>query len=336
MKSRVLAIAAGLLLAGCTVTPEPMTGGEHSQFGARKLAQATANQETISGPVTLYEAIARTLNYNLDTRVEIMEAALRTRELDLVHYSMLPNLVAASGYAGRNEGDPSTATTRDPDVFTSDLTFAWNILDFGLSYVRAKQAADEVLVQQEMKRKIVNRAIEDVRTAYWRAASYERLVTRMRSLEGQVAKALRESRQLSTGGETSPLLALTYERELIEIKREIETLEGELISAKSQLAALMNVTPNSKFTLRPPKATVAKLGLPSNPHELFAIAVANRPEMREVAYKLRINDKEMDAELLRLLPNFNIYAGANYDSNEFIASNDWINGISSPSIQITG
>ncbi len=321
----------GLLLPGCTVTPVPFTNEQNRHFGAEKIRKATANQEPIVGPITLYEAIARSLKYNLDAKVEVMELTLRRRELKLAHYSMLPSVVAASGYAGRDEGDPSTSATRDPDVLSSNLNLAWNILDFGLSYVRARQAADEILVQQEMKRKIVNRVVEDVRTAFWRAECYERLIDRIRILEGELATALRESRELSGGGKTSPLIALVYERELIEVRREVEILETQLIASKNQLAALMNIDASSKFTLKAPQKTVAKLGLPSEPQALFALAVANRPEMREVAYKLRINDREMDAEMLRLLPNFNLTAGVNYDSNRFIASNDWISWGSSAS-----
>ena len=317
-------IPAGLLITGCTVKTEPLTPQANAAFAQDKLMRVTANQEPVTGSIDLYEAMARALKYNLDTKVEIMEAALKTREADLVSYSALPKVVAGAGYDGRNEGDPSTPSTRDPDVNNADLTFSWNILDFGLSYVRAKQAADQALIQDEMKRRIVNKVIEDTRTAYWRAVSYQRLVGRMRALEGRVAVALRDTRGLSSGGESSPLVALTYERELIEVKREIELLEGELRVAKSQLAALMNIDPASKFTLAAPGRAPMKLGVPDDIREMYRIAAENRPEMREVAYRLRINEKEVNAALLDILPGFNVYAGANYDSNEFIATNDWV------------
>lgn len=324
MKVGILALSAGFLAAGCAIKIEPLTKDQTLAFANERLVRATADQEPISGPISLYEAMARALKYNLDTKVEIMEAALKVRELDLANYSALPKLVASSGYAGRNEADASTPSTRDKDIFSDDLTFSWNILDFGLSYVRAKQAADEALIQEEMKRKIVNRVIEDVRTAYWRAASYERLVGRMHALQGRIAGALKDTRRLANSAESSPLVALTYERELIQIQREIELLEGELQVAKSQLAALMNVRPGSKYTLAVPSRRPTKLGLPDKVGDLFQVAATNRPEMREVAYRMRINDKEVDAALLELLPNFNLYAGVNYDSNKFIASNDWV------------
>ena len=317
-------VPAVLLASGCAVKTEPFTPEANATFSHEKLLRATANQEPIVGSIDLYQAMARALKYNLDTKVEIMQAALKMREADLVTYSALPKVVAGAGYAGRNAADASTPSTRDDNIQTADLTFSWNILDFGLSYVRAKQAADEALIQEEMKRRIVNKVIEDVRTAYWRAVSYQRLVGRMRSLEVRVARALRDTRGLSSGGESSPLVALTYERELIEVKREVELLEGELKVAKSQLAALMNVTPGTAFTVTVPKRVSNKLAVPDNMPEMFRIAVENRPEMREVAYRTRINEKEVNAALLDILPGFNVYAGANYDSNEFIATNDWL------------
>ena len=70
----------------------------------------------------------------------------------------------------------------------------------------------------------------------------------------------------------SPLVALTYERELIEVKREIETLNGELSLAKNQLAALMNVRPGTKFHLAPPKRASTKLGLPNDAEQLYLLA----------------------------------------------------------------
>ena len=118
-----------LIAAGCTVRTEPLTPEANAVFGHEKLVRATANQEPITGSIDLYDAMARALKYNLDTKVEIMQAALKTREADLVSYSALPKVVAGAGYAGRDQADPSTPSTRDDSIGTADLTFSWNILD---------------------------------------------------------------------------------------------------------------------------------------------------------------------------------------------------------------
>jgi outer membrane protein TolC len=324
IKKWTIAVVTAGLLAGCAVSPKLLNDTEIATFATDRYARVTAEQEPVRDSVDLYEAMARALKYNLDAKVEVAERVLRETELNVANYSLLPKLVADTGYAGRSDVDISTSSNRDDEVITANLTFSWNILDFGLSYVRAKQAADKVLAQEEVKRKIVNRVIEDVRTAYWRAVSYERLVKRLKTLEGRVQTALADTRQLETSGQTSPIAALTYERELLEIQREIENLEGDLNVAKTQLAALMNLEPGVDFQLEVAPRKLAALTLPGELRQMFRVALRNRPEMRELAYQLRAQDRELDAALLDLLPGLTPYAGLNYDSNDFITSNSWV------------
>ena len=224
---------------------------------------------------------------------------------------------------GTQSLEPSTSSERQ--VLTADLELSWDILDFGLSYIRAKQAADEVLIAEERKRKVVSRIIEDVRTAYWRAVSSQRLASRLRRLQGDVERELAASRDLENREQTSPLTALTFQRELVEIKQEIQTLDRELHVAKLQLAALMNLDPGRKFNVMIPGRRVnsAVLRVQSR-DEMIQTALENRPELREVAYRQRINEQEAQAAILEMLPSLKGYADLNVDSNDFLFNNNWI------------
>ena len=97
------------------------------------------------------------------------------------------------------------------------MTLSWHVLDFGLSYVRAKQQADKQLIAEEMRRKVANKMLEDVRAAYWRAVSADRLQDKLKWLNGRVNKALSNSKRQYRAGITSPVTALTYRRELLDI-----------------------------------------------------------------------------------------------------------------------
>lgn len=325
-----------MLLAGCAVHPEPISSSESAAFTERRLERLIAQQEQVSRAISLHEAMARAIKFNLDTRVEQAQAALRLKELDLSHYKMLPALVAGSGFTGRDNTsasssqslasgrqslEPSTSTERG--LLTSDLTFSWNILDFGLSYVRAQQLADEALIAEETRRRVANRVIEDVRTAYWRAVTAERLSNRMRGLESQVQVALRDTRKQYNDVNVNPVTALSYERDLIEVRRQIQQVDTDLAVAKSQLAALINLTPGTPFRLVDSRAASVPT-LNRSPAEMLRIALNNRPEMREVQYRLRINEKETTAALLELLPGAQLYLGGNYDSNKFLFNNNWL------------
>ena len=163
---RTLPILSTLLMTGCIVNPVPLTDSERSHVGAERLHAVTAGQEPVTGPIDLYQAIARGLLYNLDHRVEEMQTALRVSELTLANYQLLPGVVANSGYVARNNelgssslnlvtGQPNfgASTSQDRHLRTADLAFSWNILDFGLSYVRARQAADKALIAEEIDRR---------------------------------------------------------------------------------------------------------------------------------------------------------------------------------------
>jgi outer membrane protein TolC len=332
-----LAIIASTFLGGCLVTPKPYTTSEFEQKAAADLVKLSADQEPITKPVDLYEAMARALKYNLNYRVEAARTKLRMAELNLSHYSMLPTVVANAGADARNNTLASSSfnlvtntpnfgasTSQDQRLRSADLAFSWNILDFGLSYVRAHQSADRVLISEEMQRKITHRLLEDVRDAYWRAVSYDRLAKRLKRLEARTKKALANSRSLSKSRQTSQASALVREIELVEIKQEIKYLEREIFVAKSQLAALMSVKPGIAFDLvvrnRPPSQTKLPLKL----DEMIAIAVRDRAELRENRYQQRINMNEARAALLDLLPGLELYAGPNWESNSFLLNSDWV------------
>ncbi|TNF63065.1 MAG: hypothetical protein EP307_05740, partial [Rhodobacteraceae bacterium] len=150
---RIAAITAlGVLTAACSVSPAPFTPAELDAFAAEKRQRAIAmDQEPVTGRIDLYEAMARALKYNLDHRLEMAEIALRHAELDDGEFDMLPDLVARVDWADRSNLPFSTSlnpagvisavptTSEDPGSTYANLELSWDILDFGLSYYRARQ-----------------------------------------------------------------------------------------------------------------------------------------------------------------------------------------------------
>ncbi len=334
---RLGAILTVVVLAGCTVKSSPLTEADLALYAENQFARVTANQEPINGKITLYTAMARALKYNLDYRVEIMNRLMANKNLRLKSADLLPKLLVNGNYADRNNSTASFSRTllagvrtADPtyskqrNTFTADATFSWHVLDFGLSYIRAKQAADQALIAEERKRKTINKIIEDVRVAYWRAVSADRLLDGFRRLRHRTERALRQSRKLYNARQTSPVAALSYQRELVDIKRQIHRLERELRTSKIQLAALMNVDPGSDFNLHIPKRRLTDLAIKASGEDMVLLALQNRPELREVEYQQRINVKEAKAALLEILPGASVYAGTNLDTNDFLFNNNWV------------
>jgi outer membrane protein TolC len=171
---------------------------------------------------------------------------------------------------------------------------------------------------------VSNRIIEDVRTAYWRAVSAERLLAKLHQLEGAVSTTLNNSERLAERRLSAPLTALTYQRELIDIKTNIQQLQRELVIAKSQLGALMNLQPGTEFSLIMPERTATPPAISVPGEEMVMTALRNRSELREINYRERINKKELDAALLSALPSLKGVIGANVDSNSFLFNSDWL------------
>ena len=325
-----------VLLMGCSATVSRVSDFETANFANEARAEIQNRQTPVTQSISLYEAMARALKHNLDHRVTMMEADLAQADYDLSRWDMLPQVVANGQYYGRsNEAgarslsllsgreslEPSTSTERD--VFTGDLTASWNILDFGLSKIRAQQLGNEALIQEERRRKAIIQIMEDVHRSYYRAISAERLSSRLSTLEGDVSTAFQTSRQQFELRRTAPMPALSYQRELNDIQSQAKRLTRDMQMAKMELAALMGLSPNQPYNLQIQSETPRPAKLSMNYDEMIDEALRNRPEIRESLYAQRIGEKEIKKATLEALPSFEGFAGLDASSNDFLFNNDW-------------
>ena len=341
MINRVVAVLTTLALiglSGCAIKPIPLTTDEVRSRVQEDQAVLTKDQEPVSGPIDLYEAMARALKYNLDARVELMHKMLAQTQLDLSHYAMLPRLAANAGFDGRNNFSGGVGqslvtgaqnltpfTSAEKNIFSADLSLSWNVLDFGLSYIRAKQAADDVLIAEEERRRVANRVMQEVRTAYWRAVSAERILPSLKMLDEWVKNALEKSQAVQDEKLSAPLVPLQYRLDLLNTQRYVQQLFRELSTAKLQLAALINLPPGEehKMMLLVPEREAGTLNLPVDLTVLEDRALVARPELRQIDYRRRINARETKAAILEMLPSLNLQAGGNYNSNAFLFNQNW-------------
>jgi outer membrane protein TolC len=330
-------IAIIVNLGACSVKTDPLSAEDVGQFVADKTARLTEGQEQVGRSIDMYEAMARAIKYNLDARVAAYEETLRIEESKLSSMDMLPRLVASGASTGRDSVASSSSrsvlsgrqslepsTSSDRESITGDLTFSYNILDFGLSYLRATQAADKALIAEENRRKVANRIIEDVRTAYWRAIASQKLASRIPAMEARIRQVQKANAALRAVGQTSPVTALTFEREVIDLQREIRRMETELGNARITLASLMNIDPGTSFAIVQPKRDRMRLTVPGSGAQMVHSALHNRAEIRELILQKRINNTEAKAALVELLPGIQAFVGTNIDQNSFLTKGHWI------------
>ena len=338
---RFLGVAAGaLLVAGCALTPKPFTTEERwSEVQSDKEAMF-ADQEPITRPLTLNEAFARALKYNLDGRVKAMEEALSVNDLDLSRYDLLPKVAVDGMGTTRNRFDASSSesiqtrqqslvpsTSSDLNRFTGDLTLSWNILDFGVSYFAARQEADRVLIAQEERRKAVQTLLQDVRRAYWRAAAAQRLTNDVKAAIRAAEDALPAARKVETEGLKSPIDSLRYQKALLDAICQLETNEQLLAISKDELASLINLPPGEPYTIAVPSEASMRLEAMKIPvGQMESTALLLNPDIRGLSYEARISVAETRKALLKLLPGITLSADPNVDSNSFLVHHYWVAG----------
>ena len=304
-KTLTLSLIASIAITGCSIKPEPILNEDVKKQIATNLTVLNDVAVPVTQPITIDEAIQRGLDHNLSKKVKVLETALSQQQLDLVYYDMLPGLTASAGYSERNNyaasgstsfvngnpvplsSNPSYSVSQEKERTTADLTFSWNVLDFGLSYVRAQQQADKFLIAQEKQKKVEHNLTQEIRRAYYQAVSSQDLLKRIQPMMIEVKQALEDSKKMQEQRVAkTPMEALSYQRELLDILRSLHTLESSLISAKVELAELMGLKPGIAFDLADKVEKNYEIPtIDMQLEEMEVIALENRPELAESRYQ---------------------------------------------------
>jgi outer membrane protein TolC len=326
-----LVSAIALLATACSLDPEPFTGDENAARVAADRLNMFAGQEKVVQAITLEEATARALKYNLDYRLKLMEKAVSLEEVDLSHYSLLPQVTADAGYSYRSNDDgtqtvpggtPSITTERVHN--TAGLSATWNVLDFGISYIRAKQQTDLSLIVEERRRQVVHNIVKDVRAAFWRVVAAERSLPRLEKLLDRVRGAQKNSEKLLAEGLGNPVEHLAYQKDLLDTLAQLEVSRRDLTAAKTNLAALMNLHPGTRYTVTVDDAMIGdSLSFPLSIEAVEDAALFNRTEMRGEAYQARVYAQESKIAVLRMLPGISFSGGLKYDDDHYLLNSNW-------------
>jgi outer membrane protein TolC len=328
--------AAALALAGCTLRPEPLTAEQMLAQSSADRARLFQGQEAPSGPISLEEAQARALRYNLDARLAAHEQAVQHRQVELAPFDLLPRVTASAGYVARDRENVTTSFSRSTgqvsnDTFIgvernralADLGFSWNLLDFGASYYQARQQADRALIAGERRRKTIQSMFQEVESVYWQAMAAERTLPRLDATLAQTRAALRTAEGLERSRALPPADSLRIQRELLEILRQLEAVTAELAMTRARLSALMGLPPGSRYVLAAAPEEAGPAALPLSLEAMETMALQRRPELRQEAYETRITAAEARRALLQLLPGISLNASVNYDSNTYLLYNNW-------------
>jgi multidrug efflux system outer membrane protein len=334
---RNLLLILPLILTACAVKLDPINDAEHLNRAKTDYELIYNENVPLDKPLTLEEAIVRGLKYNLDYRVTMLESTLQKNQLSVANFAMLPSIAASAGYnmrdkeraassisllSGTESLEPSYSEEKEHS--SADLTFSWNLLDFGLSYFSAKQQADRVLVAVERRRQVMNKMTKEIVHSYWRAVKAQDLLPRVQSLLVQVDNALINSEKIEESNLANSKSTLEYRKNLLKLSMQLKKLNTELFMAKSELAGLINLSPSEKFTLDSSSSVESEFSkINISIKDLQDYGLIFRPELREEGYQSRIDQQNVKKEILRLFPGLSLVASTNYDDNDLLYYSSW-------------
>jgi outer membrane protein TolC len=316
------------LLMGCAQLPTDLALPTPTKATwQQELAQLQV--EPIVGTLTLNEAIARGLKYNLDRRAKQLEMEIASGQYESALQEMLPRARAQIDRNNRSQellrrnsnGTPSNATT-DRNHTVQDVGVSWSLLEFGVGYYNSKQARERVHIANERRRKLIHTLIQDVRSAYWRAACAQAMREELKITIAKAEKALEDSRAIEAERVRAPTESLTFQKQLLESLRTLELIDQDLAPAQVELATLINAPSGQTLTLDTQWPDLNKAF--TTPIEVLEnTALERNADLREVQHQSRIARDETRKVLARMFPNLTFGVSAKYDTDSYQVHNQW-------------
>jgi outer membrane protein TolC len=334
-----LAISLAFALGGCaTISPETLQPDEVINTTQADSTAMIKDVEPLPAALSMDEAIARALKYNLDRRTRMMEESLAMGQLDVTKFDMLPKLLAQAGYMWRDtdrlsySADSVTQTRSTSAPFISqdrihslkELNLNWSLLDYGMGYYSSRQQANRFLIAGEKRRKAMHLLVQDVKTAYWRAASAQLLREDVVKVIQTADEALADARKTEDERVRNPIEPLRYQRQLLENVRLLEAIQQELSTAMVDLASLINAPIGATIKIaQTDLKNISAQALEISVPKLEEIALQQNADLREQHYNARIARDETRRTLVRLFPNLNFNYGAKFDTDNYLVNQGW-------------
>lgn len=159
--------------------------------------------------------------------------------------------------------------------------------------------------------------------AYWRAASAQRLRNDVRASLVLAEEAMADSRRAESEKLRSPLDTLRYQRQLTENMRLLEAIEQELVTARFDLALLINAPVMMNVTLAADELPGRSDPLDTSPEAMEDQALAQNADLREHMYLRRIAALEGRKVVARAYPNLSFSIGTYRDTDSYLVNPSW-------------
>ncbi len=331
---RAALAALVLMLAACSTQPDPIT--TRMQHAEADLIAYRARAPKIDHPINLDDAIRLALENNLDVWVARQERAFKQELVTQANLRLLPRLAADGEHSDRSEYDasrsvsilsgneslePSYSEERHKLKFDLDLT--WDLLDFGVSFLRSRQAQNRADIAAQRLRRVRQRLVFDVTRAYWQAVTAREVAAQTDAIQKRITRTLESTNKEIEEQTISEVDGLKRVATLLEQKAVLDRYRQRYQASRAELARLMGVSVEADFELAAVDLDQPVEPLAIDMQAMQKEALLSRPELYEKDFEQYISDDDARVAIAKMLPSPSAFFRFETDQNKYLFANDW-------------
>lgn len=336
-----LVLFVGLTMNGCTTLFEVDLAAQRAENLKTDIAfLRSAETMTFSEPLSVEDAISIGLENNLELRISRLMEEIADDAALAERLKMLPSLEANLRQQRRNNfsiteyidpvtGEPtiSSSINQEKTSKTFSLELSWSILDFGLSYIRARQAAFSKEVRRMERIRQAQTLASEIAVAYYRSLLAEKNLQYIQRIEQNVLQFKEKAELLVAQKRLDPIVAREMEKQWASLSIAANDLQAQISGMRIELCKLMGLTPMTRFELSDMTFAEQIDELPDpmqlDPKELELLSLKNRPELYAADMEYHQQQDEARVALVSMFPTVSFDMGYYYNANKFLFNNDW-------------
>lgn len=290
----------------------------------------------IERPLTLADALQYAQQYNIQAWISAQESKLQHEQITQSALKMLPAMLIGGEYSERSHYDASSSQSlrtgkqslepsfsSEVRVRTFDVTATWNLLDFGISFLRTRQQGNRAMIAAENERRVRQNLAFEVTRTYWAAVAARESAECAERIGGQVCTALESIRKEIEEKTVSQVDGLRQETLLLQRFEELRGYRRSFRRAQEDLAALIGLPPGAPFELARVDCDQPVPPLSLDADALEWQTLRNRPELfQKDLEELVVHDEALVA-IAEMLPSPAGFWRYDSDRNRFLVYNQW-------------
>ncbi len=331
---RVGALWTALATAGCA--PQASLNELRDMHAAEDMKVCRSRAPTLNRPLTLEQALDYAARHNVDAWIAAQEIEFQRELATQSTLKMLPSLKLGAAHQERSRFDasssqsletgnqslePSFSSEKRSDTF--DISATWNLLDFGISFLRARQQGNRISISLQRERRIRQNLAFQVVRAYWRAAAAGEVSDKTEFIEAQISTMLEKTHAEVADKTISQIEALKRETSFLQRQDEFRRYKREHMKAKAGLAKLIGLPPGTGFVMAKVDFSRSMNLFVYDTFELQREALRSRSELFEKDLEQVISRDEERLAIAQMMPGATLFWRSSYDSNRFLAFSHW-------------